>query len=92
MTSGADADIERRLSTLTAMTVRVLVIGGVDRLRGALSTVSSYNIASDTWEVDLPVLNQARRNASACVLNTIVYVFCGHAGYGPYLNSIEVIK
>ena len=26
------------------------------------------------------------------MLNTIVYVFCGHAGYGPYLNSIEVIK
>jgi len=70
----------------------VLVIGGyVNKYRICLATVSYYNIASNTWKNGLPRLNEARWDASACVLQATVYVFCGLYN-NNYKNSIEMIS
>ena len=56
-----------------------------------LSTVSYYDITTDTWEGISSKLNIARCAHSACTLQGIVYVFCGTNGY-THLNSIEMIS
>ena len=92
ITPRANADIERLTPTLVKMNGGVLVIGGRDlRTRTFLSAVSFYSIARDSWKGGYPTLNTARYNSSACVLQAIVYVFCG-AKQGGYLNTIEVIS
>ena len=71
----------------------VLVIGGTDGHYKQFSTVSFYNIDSDTWQGCMSKLNTARADASACVLKGIVYVFCGTVTGYPYcINSIEAIS
>jgi len=71
----------------------VLAIGGYEWWNGTLSTVSFYNIANNTWKGGLPQLIRARNRASACLLDSTVYVFCGFNNYErTYLNSIEMIS
>ena len=92
MTTRANADIARLYLTLAAVTSGVLAIAGTNPgTFTCLSSVSKYDIASDTWESDYPGLIQARENASACVLQKNVYVFCGY-NYFKELNTIEVIS
>ena len=70
----------------------VLVIAGFNKKIGILSTVSFYDIASDTWEGNKPKLNTARLSASACTLKETVYVFFGWDGKYRHMDSIEMIS
>ena len=93
MTHRANADIERLYPALGKVTGGVLVIAGIDSWYFTnLSTVSRYNIASDTWEGLNPKLNIARYSHSVCVLKGMIYVFCGIDYTHSFLNSIEVIS
>ena len=66
----------------------VLVIG-----RYGLKTVSSHNLKTNTWLVDLPQINKTRYFASACFLAGNAYVFTGYdADFRTHLNSIEKIS
>ena len=92
MTAKADSDTAREWPALAGLTRGVLFIaGGIPDAIGCLSTVSKYDISDDTWSGGYPQLQTARGNASACILKTFVYVFCGYNSCG-YLNSIEVIS
>ena len=62
----------------------VMVIGGIK-----LKTVSSHNLKTNTWSVNLSQLNEVRIGASACILAGNAYVFAGRNE--SYLNSIEKI-
>ena len=66
----------------------MLVIGGKD-----LKTVSSHNLKTNTWSVNLSQLNEARFASSACLLAGNAYVFAGANSDGgqTYVNSIEKI-
>ena len=89
MTKKANADTKRRFPALSGVTGGVLTIAGL-----SLSSVSKYDIATDSWLVGLPPLNKARERASACALKAKIYVFCGKEGSYALsdLNSIEVIS
>ena len=53
VTPRADADTKRLVPALTAVTGGLLSIGGMDRDRNSatwLSSVSYYELTSDTWE------------------------------------------
>ena len=64
-----NADTRRYQPSLVSVTGKVLVIAGYDLdTWNALSTVSSHDIKSDTWQGNLPKLNVTRCSASACVL------------------------
>ena len=67
----------------------VAIAGRVDGTY--VSTVSYYDVASNTWKGLNAKLNIARSSHSACTLNGIVNVFCGYDG-GYFLNSIEMIS
>ena len=65
----------------------VLVIGGEN-----LKTVSSHNLKTNTWSVNLCTLNEDRQSPSACILAGNAYVFAGRNGANrSYLNSIEKV-
>ena len=53
------------------------VIGGVNKRRTYLSSVSRYNIIKDQWESGTPALNVPRMCASACSLGDCLFVFAG---------------
>ena len=92
VTPKADSDLAREFQALAAVTDAVFSIGGW--LRGTntyLSSVSSYNITSNTWRGDLPELIEARYSGSACVLGAMIYVFCGKNYSNRCINSIETI-
>ena len=91
VTKRADADTMRVCPALVKVTNNVvLAIAGIGANLSMLSSVSSYNIRSDIWCGDLPPLNIARDNASACILKGKVYVFCGMGDYRT-INTIEEI-
>ena len=74
----ADAETKKNFPALVSVSGKVFAIGGeVPRTRIYLSSVSSYDINSNTWNGDLPPLNTVRAGASACMLGAMVYVFCG---------------
>ena len=54
-------------------------------------TVSSHNLNTNTWSVNLSQLNIVRYRASACILAGNAYVFAGKYRGDWYLNSIEKI-
>lgn len=52
--------------------------------------VSQYSIREDAWDQqNFTYLVTARYSASACSLGSRVYAFCGRAGTGQLLNSVE---
>lgn len=76
VTPKANPGTENRYPALAAVTDGVLSIGGeIDGIKS--STVSKYDIADNTWSGGFPQLLTARAEASACVLEETVYVFCG---------------
>ena len=90
VTKKADVDLLREgLAAVKITTKKVLAIGGSGTK--ILSTASTYDINSNTWTVNLPKLNTARKCASACVLQAFVYIFFGWHSLGN-LNSIEIIS
>lgn len=87
-----NADTRRYQPCLVKATNKVLVIAGYDLdTWSALSTVSSYDILSDSWSGNLPKLNVTRCSASVCLLKATIYVFCGNYN-GECLNTIETIS
>ena len=69
----------------------VLVIGGNNA--GYLNSVSVHSVQFNTWYRMHQKLNVARANASACILGTIIYVFCGTTNdYPTFTNTIEKIS
>ena len=81
----ADTEIWSPALCLSTAADRVFVIGGYKSIYMGenesktvfLSSVSSFNIARNTWQSGLPELRYPRHSASACVLKGMVYVFCG---------------
>ena len=69
-----------------------MVIGGKSSETGRfLSTVSSHDLPTNTWLVNLPQLNYSRAYAASCLITGYVYVFAG-TGYNRLeLDSIEKI-
>ena len=69
-TRKADADRRRCWAALAAVTNKVFVIAGYDNgIQTCLSTVSYYDIASNTWKGLSAKLDIARFGHSACTLN-----------------------
>ena len=64
------ASAEHEISRLALVKVfdNVLAIGGFSNVYRLLKNVSSYNLTTDTWVINLPQLNQARVNSAACFL------------------------
>ena len=91
-TKKADADRRRYDTALAAVSNKVFMIAGYVYVNGYSSTVSCYDIASDTWEGLNAKLNIARSGHSACALKKMIYVFSGCNGDYKRLNSIEVIS
>ena len=68
----------------------VLSIGG-DTF-GTSNSVEFHNLRNDSWK-SLSDLNEARKNASSCVLAQNIYVFCGQGNSNnKCLSSIESIS
>ena len=80
------------IHALAAVSNKVFMIAGYVYVTGYSSTVSCYDIASDTWEGLNAKLNIARSGHSACALKKMIYVFSGCNGDYKRLNSIEVIS
>ena len=79
MTRKADADSIRYATALSVVSNKVFAIAGFGT--GIfLSTVSYYDITSDTWKGISAQLNIARAGHSACALYGKIYVFCGQCG------------
>ena len=81
-TQKADANSIREFTALTAVSNKIFMIAGRDaeskgRYLCYLSTVSCYDIASNTWESLNAKLNSERYYHSACTLNGMIYVFGG---------------
>lgn len=75
----------------------VFLIGGYSRQRHRIEGgVEAYGMRQKRWLSNLPELNEARRNASSCVLNDcLLYTFSGiNSMYSTetMVSSIERIK
>ena len=67
------------------MTLLQAYIGGH---QNSVSTVSSYDISSDTWNLDLPSLPQPRQHVGGAVVGSTFYVIGGREnGVYQYHNS-----
>jgi hypothetical protein len=85
--SRAASDTARYMAALVKVDEQILAIAGRN-----LRSVSSHNLSSNTWGVNLPPVNKARSAAAACFLSGQVYVFAGRNDEGKtFLNSIEKI-
>ena len=79
--------------------VYVYIMGGTEIFtpRGNVrtNTCRRYSLADDSWH-DMPSLNFARSDSSACSIKDYVYVFCGigdtELGRGKHLKSIEKLQ
>ena len=64
----------RRLTIVTDKTT-MYAVGGIGKKRD-LATCEVYNSAKNKWSV-IATMNVPRRNAGACMVDRLLYVFCG---------------
>lgn len=68
----------------------IFVIAGCnpDDYRDYFDNVDVYSIETDSW-ASAPALNTARMSHSSCMLQEMIYTFCGSSFKHGDLNSIE---